>query len=40
MLKIAVIVINLCRYKAGFTQDERFARLIDAVWALGELAWR
>ena len=39
LLKIAVIVQQIyARYKAGFTQDERFARLIDAVWALGQTA--
>jgi aminoglycoside phosphotransferase (APT) family kinase protein len=39
LLKIAVIVQQIyARYKAGFTQDERFARLIDAVWALGRTA--
>ena len=39
LLKIAVIVQQIyARYKAGFTQDERFARLIDAVRALGQTA--
>jgi aminoglycoside phosphotransferase (APT) family kinase protein len=37
LLKIAVIVQQIyARYKAGFTQDERFARLIDAVRVLGQ----
>lgn len=37
LLKIAVIVQQIyARYKAGFTKDERFARLIDAVRVLGK----
>jgi aminoglycoside phosphotransferase (APT) family kinase protein len=37
--KIAVIVQQIyARYKAGFTRDERFARLIDAVRVLGRTA--
>jgi len=37
LYKIAVIAQQIyARYKAGFTQDERFARLIDAVRVLGQ----
>jgi aminoglycoside phosphotransferase (APT) family kinase protein len=37
LFKIAVIVQQIyARYKAGLTQDERFARLIDAVRVLGQ----
>jgi aminoglycoside phosphotransferase (APT) family kinase protein len=37
--KIAVIVQQIyARYKAGFTRDERFASLIDAVRVLGRIA--
>jgi aminoglycoside phosphotransferase (APT) family kinase protein len=39
LLKIAVIVQQIyARYKAGFTKDERFARLGDAVRVLGKTA--
>jgi aminoglycoside phosphotransferase (APT) family kinase protein len=39
LLKIAVIVQQIyARYKAGFTRDERFARMIDAVRVLGKTA--
>ena len=39
LCKIAVIVQQIyARYKAGFTQDERFARMIDAVRVLGRTA--
>lgn len=39
LLKIAVIVQQIyARYKAGFTKDERFARMIDAVRVLGKTA--
>jgi len=39
LFKIAVIVQQIyARYKAGFTKDERFARLIDAVRVLGKTA--
>jgi aminoglycoside phosphotransferase (APT) family kinase protein len=39
LLKIAVIVQQIyARYKAGFTQDKRFAHLIGAVRVLGKTA--
>jgi aminoglycoside phosphotransferase (APT) family kinase protein len=39
LFKIAVIVQQIyARYKAGFTQDERFARMIYAVRVLGQTA--
>jgi aminoglycoside phosphotransferase (APT) family kinase protein len=41
LFKIAVIAQQIyARYKAGLTQDRRFATLIYGVWALGEQAGR
>lgn len=41
LLKIAAIVQQIYyRYKKGFTQDKRFAGLIEVVWVLGKVADR
>ena len=41
LFKVAVIVQQIyARYKAGLTQDERFAKLDQAVEACGEMAAR